>query len=113
MYKRQHQHLEQERDFLLQSLDDLEAERAAGTIDEESYTELHDDYTARAAATLRALRDGVDARPARPPVPAARRVLVIGGLVLALRRWRREPHLHATEADERLVAQERDKESAE
>ena len=73
--------LEQERDFLLQSLDDLEAERAAGTIDDESYAELHDDYTARAAATLRALRDGVDARPARPPVPASRRVLVIGGLV--------------------------------
>ncbi len=34
-------------------------------------------------------------------------VLGAGGLVLALRRWRREPHLHATEADERLVAQER------
>ena len=52
------------------------------TIDDESYAELHDDYTARAAATLRALRDGVDARPARPPVPASRRVLVIGGLVV-------------------------------
>ena len=55
--------LEQERDFLLQSLDDLEAEHDSGGIDDESYQQLHDDYTARAAATIRALRDGVDARP--------------------------------------------------
>jgi len=73
--------LERERDFLLKSLDDLETERAAGNIDEASYTELHDDYTARAAATIRALRDGVDARPSVPPVPWRRRALVIGGIV--------------------------------
>ena len=35
--------LERERDFLLKSLDDLETERAAGNIDDASYTELHDD----------------------------------------------------------------------
>ena len=73
--------LERERDFLLKSLDDLETERAAGNIDDASYTELHDDYTARAAATIRALRDGVDARPTPPPVPWRRRGLVIGGIV--------------------------------
>jgi cytochrome c-type biogenesis protein CcmH/NrfG len=73
--------LERERDFLLKSLDDLENERAAGNIDDASYTELHDDYTARAAATIRALRDGVDARPVAPPVPWRRRGLVIGGIV--------------------------------
>lgn len=73
--------LERERDFLLKSLDDLENERAAGNIDDASYTELHDDYTARAAATIRALRDGVDARPVAPPVPWRRRALVIGGIV--------------------------------
>jgi cytochrome c-type biogenesis protein CcmH len=73
--------LERERDFLLKSLDDLEAERAAGNIDDASYTELHDDYTARAAATIRALRDGVDARPVAPPVSWRRRGLVIGGIV--------------------------------
>lgn len=72
--------LERERDFLLKSLDDLETERAAGNIDDASYTELHDDYTARAAATIRALRDGVDARPAAPPVPWRRRALVVGGI---------------------------------
>jgi cytochrome c-type biogenesis protein CcmH/NrfG len=73
--------LERERDFLLKSLDDLEAERVAGNIDDGSYTELHDDYTARAAATIRALRDGVDARPAPPAVPWRRRGLVIAGIV--------------------------------
>ena len=31
-------------------------------------------------------------------------VLGAGGLVLALRRWRREPAMHATSADEELVA---------
>jgi cytochrome c-type biogenesis protein CcmH len=74
--------LERERDFLLKSLDDLEAERAAGNIDDASYAELHDDYTARAAATIRALRDGVDARPAAPAVPWRRRGLVIAGIVV-------------------------------
>lgn len=36
-------------------------------------------------------------------------VLVVGagGLVLALRRWRREPAMHATPADEQLVEQAR------
>ena len=76
------EHLQAERDFLLKSLDDLESERAAGGIDDESYRQLHDDYTARAAAVIRALRDGVDARPARPRVPWSRRALVIGAIVI-------------------------------
>jgi TolA-binding protein len=59
--------LEEERDFLMQSLDDLDVEHETGGIDEESYTELHDDYTARAAAVIRTLRDGVDVTPAPPP----------------------------------------------
>ena len=72
--------LEQERDFLLRSLDDLELEHESGGIDDESYAELHDDYTARAAAAIRALRDGVDNRPEpAPPVPAKRRVAIIAG----------------------------------
>ena len=74
--------LEAERDFLLRSLDDLENERAAGGIDDESYAQLHDDYTARAAATIRALRDGVDARPAAAPVPWTRRAVVVGCIVV-------------------------------
>jgi cytochrome c-type biogenesis protein CcmH len=74
------EHLETERDFLLRSLDDLEAERAAGEVDDESYARLHDDYTARAAAVIRALRDGVDARPVAPPLPLRRRLLVVGAI---------------------------------
>jgi tetratricopeptide (TPR) repeat protein len=54
--------LEQERDFLMLSLDDLEAERAAGEIDDKDYEELRDAYTARAAAVLRAI-DGEDETP--------------------------------------------------
>jgi cytochrome c-type biogenesis protein CcmH/NrfG len=73
--------LEAERDFLLRSLDDLEAERTSGAIDDESYRALHDDYTARAAAAIRALSDGVDTRPVPPPVPLRRRALLIGVIV--------------------------------
>jgi tetratricopeptide (TPR) repeat protein len=75
--------LEQERDFLLRSLDDLELEHESGGIDDESYAELHDDYTARAAAAIRALRDGVDNRPEpAPPVPAKRRVAIVAAVVV-------------------------------
>jgi len=58
--------LEEERDFLVQSLDDLELEHESGGIDDESYQQLHDDYTARAAAVIRQLRDGVDTLPPAP-----------------------------------------------
>jgi cytochrome c-type biogenesis protein CcmH/NrfG len=77
--------LEEERDFLMQSLDDLELERESGGIDDESYAELHDDYTARAAAVIRTLRDGVDVTPARPPSSPAsnrRRALLVAGIVV-------------------------------
>ncbi len=40
-------------------------------------------------------------------LPVLALVLGAGGLVLALRRWRREPRLIATEADEALVAEAR------
>ncbi|HSL59442.1 MAG TPA: hypothetical protein VK866_16460 [Acidimicrobiales bacterium] len=49
--------LEEERDFLLRSLDDLERERDAGDLTDDDYVTLRDDYTARAAAVLRALDD--------------------------------------------------------
>jgi tetratricopeptide (TPR) repeat protein len=75
---------EEERQFLLRSLDDLEAERAAGNIDDETYRRLHDDYTARAAITVRAMRDGGDGADAATDGSGpsrGRRVLVVGGLV--------------------------------
>jgi len=75
--------LEDERDFLLASLDDLERERAAGDIDDADYRTLRDDYTVRAAEVLRAIEGGREAPvSARPPSSTKRRVLTIGGLVL-------------------------------
>lgn len=74
--------LEEERDFLLRSLDDLERERSEGNIDPDDYRRLHDDYTARAAAVLRSIRDGVDARPEAPPASTRRRVFTVGGIVV-------------------------------
>ncbi len=47
--------LEEQRDFLLGSIDDLDREHDAGDIDEHDYRTLRDDYTARAAEVLRAL----------------------------------------------------------
>ncbi|HEU5308809.1 MAG TPA: tetratricopeptide repeat protein [Acidimicrobiia bacterium] len=80
--------LEDERDFLMRSLDDLELEHESGGIDDESYAELHDDYTARAAAVIRTLRDGVDVTPPRAPTSRnqtrRRIVLVAAVLVFAL-----------------------------
>ncbi len=49
--------LEEERDFLLRSLDDLDREHAAGDLDDADYEVLRDDYTARAAAALHALEE--------------------------------------------------------
>jgi cytochrome c-type biogenesis protein CcmH len=40
-------------------------------------------------------------------LPVAALALGAGGLVLALRRWHRQPSMHATDADEELVARAR------
>jgi tetratricopeptide (TPR) repeat protein len=65
--------LEEEREFFLRSLDDLEAERAAGDIDEVDYKALKDDYTVRAAQVLRRLAhlDGEGPDPDAAAEPAA------------------------------------------
>jgi len=67
--------LEEERDFLLQSLRDLDHERKASDIDDGDYRTLHDDYTARAAAVLRTLETAEEPAPQAPPAtrPSARR----------------------------------------
>jgi tetratricopeptide (TPR) repeat protein len=88
--------LEEERDFLLRSLDDLDLELAAGDLAPTDFTRLHDDYTARAAVVLRRLQ-AIDAAPERPvgetPAPAAttprptarsRRPIVLGVVVTVL-----------------------------
>ena len=80
--------LEEERRFLLDSLRDLEVERAAGEIADDDYATLRDDYTARAAGVLRRIeaarappspprrghgreRPGRTARSAEQPAPTA------------------------------------------
>jgi tetratricopeptide (TPR) repeat protein len=79
--------LEEQRAFLLRSLRDLEREHDAGDIDEADYATLKDDYTARAAAVLRAIDAG---KVSQPPTRHGRRwrviamvVAVVGAGVLA------------------------------
>lgn len=79
--------LEEERDFLLRSLDDLERERAAGDVDEHDYRTLRDDYTARAAAVLRALDAGTEPEAVAGgggtgPARRGRQVATVAGVVL-------------------------------
>jgi tetratricopeptide (TPR) repeat protein len=78
--------LEEQRDFLLRSLDDLEAERAAGDIEETDYTTLRDDYTRRAAEVIRAIDEGqaslASARAARRQRGRGRRPVVTVAAVL-------------------------------
>lgn len=73
--------LEAERSFLLQSLRDLEAERAAGDVDDHDYETLRDGYTKRAADVLRQIEAGRAALPPRRATPWTRRLLVIGAVV--------------------------------
>jgi hypothetical protein len=75
--------LETERDFLLRSLDDLERERADGNVDTGTYRELHDDYTARAAAVIRSLDAGADLTAPEPRSGSTlTRALTVGGIVV-------------------------------
>lgn len=74
--------LESERDFLLRSIADLEAEREAGNLDDDRYRKLKDDYTARAAAVLRSIEEGPAALPAPVPVPRKRKLLAGGGVLV-------------------------------
>ncbi len=70
--------LERERDFLLRSLEDLDEERLASGIDDDTYDVLHADYTARAAAVVRRLagkNTEIAVSAERPP--ASRRFLTV------------------------------------
>lgn len=93
--------LEEERDFLLTSLDDLEREHDAGDVDDADYVELKDDYTARTAVVLRAIeqRQAV-AHEARAPRSWSRVALwtilvvllaVAGGVLVARSSGNRPP----------------------
>lgn len=73
--------LQEQREFLLRSLEDLEREHAAGDVDEHDYVALRDDYTARTAAVLRELDAGV-VTPASPSRSSRKRTLVVGAAVV-------------------------------
>ncbi len=67
---------------MLGSLRDLEAEHGAGDVDDRDYASLKDDYTARAAATIRAIEtEQVSRRRAEQPRSRRRRILA-GALVV-------------------------------
>jgi len=63
--------IEDQRDFLLRSLRDLDAEYAAGDLDAADYATLRDDYTARAADVLREVQS--PPTRARPSEGSSRR----------------------------------------
>jgi tetratricopeptide (TPR) repeat protein len=74
--------LEEERDFLLRSLRDLEREHDAGDVDDHDHEVLKDDYTARAAAVLRSIETRRSALVSRRPAPDRRRRTLVAALVV-------------------------------
>ena len=75
--------LEEERDHLLRSLQDIDAEHAAGDLDEHDYEELKDDYTVRAADVIRAIEEHHDlVERSRPERSWRRTALVVGGVLV-------------------------------
>ena len=75
--------LEEERRFLLDSLRDLERERAAGDVDDHDYEVLREGYTVRAAEVLRAIERGRAQLPTKPQRNWWR-VLAWTGVVIAV-----------------------------
>ena len=71
----------EERDFLLGSLDDLEAEYAAGDLDDADYESLKADYTTRAARVLRAIEAG-STRTDRGTDSEANRLMWLAGITV-------------------------------
>ena len=89
--------LEQDRDHLLRSLEDLEQERAAGDLEEADYVVLKEDYTARAAEVLRALEPMSATEISGPEHPAVEgvgsgrggvRAATVAAAAPRRRRWR-------------------------
>ncbi|MHB1137701.1 MAG: tetratricopeptide repeat protein [Microthrixaceae bacterium] len=74
--------LEEERDHLLRSLEDLEREHDAGDMDDLDHATLKDDYTVRAAEVLRSIEERREVlRSARPAASRTRNWLVAAGVL--------------------------------
>ena len=109
--------LEEEREFLLQSIRDLDAELAAGDLDEADHRALRDDYTARAADVLRRLEGAAPSTPPATPAPwplsganapsrpRSRRKAAVGAVLLALVAGG-TGYAVAASSDERLATDE-------
>lgn len=76
--------LEEERRFLLRSINDLDREHQAGDVDEHDFAALRDGYVARAAAVLREVEDGRAALPGKRRRPQVIVAAVVGTLALAV-----------------------------
>lgn len=74
--------LQDERQFLLQSLHDLDREREAGDIDDLDYTALHDGYTIRAANVISQLDSGNYLSRKSPRRSARLKVVLIAAVVI-------------------------------
>ncbi len=74
--------LEEERRFLLRSLNDLEREHDAGDVDDLDYRSLKDGYTMRAATVLRQIDEGHAALPSARPRRWSRTIAVTAAIVV-------------------------------
>lgn len=74
--------LEQQRDLLLRSLDDLDREHEAGDLGEDDYEALRDEATRRAAEVVRSIESGRASIAARPRAPRGR--LALAGIAVAV-----------------------------
>lgn len=74
--------LEEERQFLLRSLTDLEREHEAGDVDDLDYRTLKDGYTVRAAHVLREIEQGRGELPAAKPRRWSRVIAVTAAVVV-------------------------------
>ncbi len=75
--------LEEQRDFLLRSLADLDREHDAGDLEDDDYQTLRDDYTARAADVLRAIDEQQSAfEAAGRPRSLGRTIAWVGGIAV-------------------------------
>ncbi len=73
--------LEEERDHLLGSIEDLDREYAAGDIDDDDYKALHDDYTVRASEAIAAIEQRRSLVPPRRSAARGRTAVVVATVV--------------------------------
>lgn len=75
--------LEEQRSFLLRSLDDLDREHDAGDLDDADYATLKNDYTLRAAEVLHAIEEHRTVIAAAQPTQRGfRRVLLVAAVAI-------------------------------